>query len=200
MKSLIIVYLFLCIGSIKAQQHSVQTKNQLSFDVGICPTPTIKTSSTLTFKTALHHHIIYSIRLRSFNTYYFYSKSAYLVSPQVEFFLHNNFSKFNFLVGVGFENQVTLNDKSRNINSSSYSKPLITATFMGSFHCLRYQVQDRITITKDGIGMTLLPEIVYRAGDNYSIYIRYELGMCKRDNFPTSVFKQHLFVGVQLMF
>lgn len=201
MKTLIIVVMICFLNTItQAQQHSVQTRNQLCSDFGVSQSPIKQPNTTLTFKTSLHDHFIYSVRLRSFNTYYFISKSAYSVSPQVEYFIHNTLSKYNFLVGVGFENQITLNDNVRNINASSLTKPLITATIMGSIRCLRYQIQDRITFSKEGIGMTLLPEIAYRAGDNYSIYARYEVGMCKLDNFPIHELKQHLFVGLQFMF
>ncbi len=201
MKTLLSVVLFCFINTITyTQQHSVQTKNQLCTDIGINSSPTKEPNTTLTFKTSLHDHFIYSARLRSYNSYYFVSKYAYSFSPQVEYFMHNTFSKYNFLVGVGLEQQITLRDDVRNIQSSNTTKPLITGTIMGSISCLRYQIQDRVTFYKEGIGMTLLPEIAYRSGDNFSIYARYEIGLCKLDNFPIHELKQHFFVGIQAMF
>lgn len=200
MKSLLLVCFLLLIKEINAQQHSVQTRNQLSFDIGISPIPTIRTNSTIIFKTSIHKHLIYSARLRSYNTYYFFSNQAYSFSPQIEYFMHNTFSKYNFLVGIGLEQQITLRDNSNNIGSSTSTHPLITGTIMGSISCLRYQIQDRMTFSKEGIGMIILPEIDYRTGDNLSIYVRYEIGFYKLDNFPIHELKQHFFVGIQAMF
>ncbi len=201
MKTIVLVGILILV-SLKSicQQHSVQTKNQLCFDIGLSKTNKQYPNTTINFKTALHDNFIYSIRIRSYNTFYFYSNSAYDISPQVEYFMHHTLSKYNFLVGFGVEAQYNLKDKFRNTNSNLSIKPMVSATVMGSIRCLRYQIQSRFTLNDHKIGVLLLPEVAYRGGNNYSIFTRYELGVCKLDNFPLNELKQTFFIGVQWMF
>ncbi len=184
-----------------AQMHNIQSKNQICIDLGT--NNLLEPQSSITYKTAIQKHVIYSIQLRSSNTYYLISHQEHTLKPQAEFYYHPTFSKFTFLFGLG--TSLNLQNQERVIQTSNIQKkdliePFISSTIIGSLLCFRYQFPIQLFASDLHSGIRMYPEIAYRYAGNASIYFRTELILDNTTVQNPSNFYQQLYIGIQRMF
>jgi hypothetical protein len=196
---LIVTLTWLCFffTNIFAQKHNIQTRNQICVDIG--NNLHNKPQSSIFFKTSIHRNLIYSIQIKSSNSYYLLSSEFTIFRPQVEFYYHPKFSKLTFLFGIG--NSIEINSKRLNPTTSKNSfEPFLSSTLIGSIHCFRYQLPIQLFASFDHSGIRALPEIAYRTSDRFSIYLRSEFIFDNQSMLLPNSMYQQAHVGFQYLF
>jgi hypothetical protein len=181
-----------------SQMHNTQTRNCINIDLGTDKFKQPQTS--ITFRTAIQNHVIYSLQLKSLNTYYLISKQQHIIKPQAEFYYHPTLSRYTFLFGIGTSINLLNSNSSSQLRKSDLIEPFISSTFIGSFKCFRYQLPVQLFASDIHSGIRFYPEIAYRYNSNSSLYIRSE---CILDNYvieKPSEFYQQVVFGIQKMF
>lgn len=198
MKSLIILLIsWIFIQPAISQMHNLQSRNSLSIDLGTDKQN--QPQSSIAFRTAIQNHVIYSVQLKSLNTYYLISQQEHTLKPQAEFYYHPGLSHYTFLFGIGSSIYLE-NPKYRNTISKNTFEPFISSTIIGSICCLRYQIPVQLFASDKHSGIRFYPEIAYRYKGNSSIYLRGEFIL---DNYavqqPKELYQQ-VHLGIQKMF
>ncbi len=202
MKKYIVIFLFILIRLLSfAQDKNSFADHQLSFDFGsfrnnyLFAITDIKYSSPVLKK----FNIKFSTRLRSYGTLYFYSKSAYDITPLAEYYFTKAIKPFYFSAGVGLDTRIRIVKDERSEATSS-AEPLICFAAHIYYKKLSFYSPLWTRFYSNGVSFSLLPEMHYRFGKSFSIFARYELSYLSVYKQSSHEWRQDNFIGTQILF
>ena len=183
------------------QNKSALLNQQLSIDFGsfrnryAYPITDLKYSAPL----LMHGKVRYSARLRSYGTLFFFSKSAYDVTPIVEYYFSKNRTPIYFSAGIGLDARIRLVHDERS-DAKSSAEPLLTFTMHGNYKKLTFNAPFWSRFYSNGISFSLLPEASYKLHNTYSLFFRYEITYLTSYQQATHEWQRDCFIGAHLYF
>ena len=200
MRIYFIIVLFLSIVHPSFAQEKNEFSNQeISVDFGSYRTRYAYPITDLFYSSKIieKYHLKFSARLRSYGTLYFYSTSAYDLTPLVEYYFTKKLKPFYFSVGVGLDTRIRLVHDLRSDATNSV-EPIISFAFHGNYKKISFQLPLWTRFYSNGISYTILPEVNYRLGKNTSIFLRDELSSLNIYNPSSQEWVNDAFIGVKL--
>jgi hypothetical protein len=159
------------------------------------PVTNIKYSTPLLKKAPLR----FSARLRSYGTLFFYSNSAYDLTPIAEYYFAGESKNISFSAGIGLDARIRLVHDARSDASSSV-EPLISMAGHGSFKKISCDLPLWTRFYSNGISFSVLPVISWQMNDRLSLFIRYELSYLSIYNASTHEWRRDNFIGIRIGF
>jgi hypothetical protein len=199
-KYLAIISFLICQSSFGQEKNSF-INHQLSVDFGsfrnryLYPITNIQYSSPVLQKVNLK----FSVRLRSYGTLYFYSKSAYDFTPLAEYYFIKTTKPIYFSAGIGLDTRIRIINDDRSETASS-AEPIIRMTLHGNYKKFSFNTPLWTRFYSNGISFSLLPEASYQIGKCFSIFLRYELSYFSVYNLSTHEWRQDSFIGTHILF
>ena len=194
--------LFLLISTtLFGQEEGVFSYHQLSIDFGsirnsyFYPITNIKYNSPILKKA----NFSFSARLRSYGSLFFYSKSAYDITPYTEYFFNTSKRPIYFSVGLGLDARLRFVNDSRSEAKSSI-EPMISLTAYGKFKRFSFNVPLWTRFYSNGISLTILPEASYQLNKRFSLFLRNELSYLTLFNIANHEWRQDFFIGTNFFF
>ncbi|MCF6366264.1 MAG: hypothetical protein L3J35_08690 [Bacteroidales bacterium] len=202
MKKLIFTFLFCFILlPMFGQEGNVLQKHQLDFDFGsyrnryLYAVTDLKYISPLSRKANLN----YSVRIRSYGTLFFYSKSAYDFTPFINYYFTNPIKPIYFSIGLGVDTRIRLVNDIRS-EATTGAEPIISTTIHGDIKNASFNLSLWTRFYSNGSSFNLLPEFSYKIGSKISLFIRYELNYLKVYGISAHKWKQDSFFGMKILF
>ncbi len=181
---------------IHSQEQNSLKKNSVSVDFGslrnryIYPKTDINFTSSLIKSSAIR----VSARLRSYGTLYFFSKTAYDVTPLVEYYFSKTEKPIYFSAGVGLDARIRLINDSRSTATSSL-EPLVSLALHGNYKKVSYSLPLWTRWYINGISYTILPQINWRLNEKNALFVRYELNYLRISKNVSNEWSQDVFFG-----
>ena len=195
----VITFLHLSISF--AQDKDNLSKHELSVDLGSFRNRYLYPITDLKYGSPLLNNINlkFSVRLRSYGTLYFFSKSAYDLTPLAEYYFSKTIKPIYFSAGIGLDTRIRLvNDKRSKATSSA--EPFISLAIHCNYKKLSISTSLWTRFYSNGISITLLPEASYQIGKHFSIFLRYELSYLTIYKVSTHEWRQDCFIGTHVLF
>ena len=183
------------------QERDIFSNAELTVDFGSVRFPYLYPINNIRYNTPVFKktNIKISTRLRSYGTWFFFSKSAYDFSPVAEYYFAKEKSKFYVSAGLGLDCRLRLTNDERSDVASSV-EPIISVTLHGNHKKLYITNPTWIRMYSNGISICMLPEISYQFGKRLSVFYRYESTYMKLYKFKEHEWQQDMFVGVHFLF
>lgn len=187
--------------SLFGQEKNNFSNHQLAADFGsfrnryLFAITDIKYSSPVLKKVNLK----FSARLRSYGTLYFFSKSAYDITPIAEYYFTKTIKPIYFSAGVGLDTRIRLVNDERSEATTS-AEPLLSLAIHGNYKKLSFNTPLWTRFYANGISFSLLPEAHYQIGKRFSVFIRYELSCLSIYKVSSNEWRQDCFIGTQILF
>ena len=193
--------LFLCFivsNFIHAQEQNSLTKNTISVDFGSLRNRYIYPKTDIIFTSSLIKSSAFrvSARLRSYGTLYFFSKSAYDVTPLVEYYFSKTEKPLYFSAGIGLDTRIRLVNDSRSTATSSV-EPLLSLALHGNYKKVSYSLPLWTRWYSNGMAYTILPQINWNLSEKNALFVRYEMNYLRISKNVSSEWSQDLFLGLK---
>ncbi len=191
----ILISLFLC-NSFYGQEKNDFSNHELMADFGSLRNRYIYPINNLRYSSPLLKNINlrFSARLRSYGTLYFFSQSAYDITPLAEYYFIKTDRALWFSTGIGADTRIRLSKDSRSKAITSI-EPLISITAGGKHKNILFKVPLWTKFYSNGISYSILPEVSVILRENISIFARYELSYLNVYNI-THEWQQDNFIGM----
>ena len=195
MKFKSLVTTLLCIISLSYAQEKQQGKSTISTDFGSYRNRYLYPITNVTYTTSLRNELLFSARIRSYGTLFYFSKTAYDITPILEYKWVDK-SVWKLYAGIGADLRLRL-EKDRRGTQVTSMEPLVAISpyFYRSKWILKTPLWTRFYT--NGIGFTLLPEIKYQFHVKWSMYGRYELSYFSNYQQDNYQFQRDCFIGIQ---
>jgi hypothetical protein len=190
-----LVMMLLCIISLSYAQEKQQVKSTISTDFGSYRNRYLYPITNVTYTNSLRKELLFSARIRSYGTLFYFSKTAYDLTPIIEHSLINN-SNWKLYAGLGADLRLRL-EKDRRGTQATSMEPLLSISPYFYRSKLIFKTPLWTRFYTNGIGFTLIPEIKYQFHSQWSVYGRYELSYFtnyQQDNYQ---FQRDCFIGIQ---
>ena len=192
---------FLCFivsNFIHAQEQNSLTKNTISVDFGSLRNRYIYPKTDIIFTSSLIKSSAFrvSARLRSYGTLYFFSKSAYDITPLVEFYFSKTEKPICFSAGIGLDARIRLINDSRSTATSSV-EPLLSLALNGNYKKVSYSLPLWTRWYSNGMAYTILPQINWNLSEKNALFIRYEMNFLRISKNVSNEWNQDVFVGLK---
>jgi hypothetical protein len=191
--------LFVLIVSFSAfSQTNSLNKHSLSLDFGSVRNRYVYPMNSLTYQSPVFtkYRIDFSVRLRSYGTWYLFSKSAYDLTPIAKIYLKDEKSTFNYFVGLGVDARIRLvNDERADVSSTA--EPILALGMTGNFKKVSFSLPQWTRFYSNGISFSLLPEGSFHFSEKISAFARYELSYLSVYKNQTHEWRQDCFIGVK---
>jgi hypothetical protein len=184
-----------------SQENENFTKHQLSVDFGsfrnryLYPITNIRYTSPIFEKFNLR----ISARFRSYGTLFFFSKSAYDLSPVADYFFTDRSKTFNFSAGLGLDARLRFIHDERS-DAASSAEPFVSF----AAYCSRKKFSVNMPLWtrfySNGISFTILPEVAFAVSKKCSLLFRYELGLLSVYKLSTQEWRRDCFLGAVYSF
>jgi hypothetical protein len=193
-----LVILLLCIFSLGYTQEMKQLKSTISTDIGSYRNRYIYPITNVIYTTSYRNDLLFSARIRSYGTLFYFSKTAYDLTPILEYKWIDK-AAWRLYAGIGVDLRLRLDNDSRGTQASSL-EPLVS--IFPYFSKTKWMIKSPLwtRFYTNGIGVTLLPEIHYFFNQKWGVYGRYELSYFQQYNTTNNQFHQDCFVGIQKNF
>ena len=190
---------FILIASFSAySQTNSLNKHSLSLDFGSIRNRYVYPMNSLTYHSPVFtkYRIDLSLRLRSYGTWYIFSKSAYDFTPIAKLYLKEEKNTLNFFVGLGLDARLRLlNDERANVSSSV--EPILALGMTGNFEKVSFSLPQWTRFYSNGISFSVLPEGSFHISEKFSAFARYELSYLSVYKNLTHEWRQDCFIGVK---
>lgn len=191
--------LFVLIVSFSANsQTNSLNKHSLSLDFGSIRNRYVYPMNSLTYQSPVFtkFRINFSLRLRSYGTWYLFSKSAYDFTPIAKIYLKDEKSKLNYFAGLGVDSRIRLvNDERADVSSSA--EPIVALGMTGNFKKVSFSLPQWTRFYSNGISFSVLPEGSFHFSEKFSAFARYELSYLSVYKNLTREWRQDCFIGVK---
>ena len=194
-----VLFLCLLVGNfIHAQEQNSLKKNTISVDFGSLRNRYIYPKTDINFTTALIKSSAFrlSVRLRSYGTLYFFSKSAYDVTPLVEYYFSKTEKRIYFSTGIGLDARIRLINDSRSTATSS-AEPLLSLALHGNYKKVSYSLPLWTRWYSNGMAYTILPQINWNLSEKNALFVRYEMNFLRISKNVSKEWNQDLFLGLK---
>jgi hypothetical protein len=199
-KYLIILLLLIICPLSYGQEKNIFSNHQLSVDLGsyrnryLYPITDLEYGSPVIRKI----NVRLSLRLRSYSTLYFFSKSAYDITPLAEYYFTKAVKPIYFSAGIGLDARIRLVHDNRSAAGSS-AEPLVSLTFHGNYKRFFFDMPLWTRFYSNGISFALLPEASVQISKRFSILIRYELSFLDIYRASVHEWRQDCFTGTSIL-
>jgi hypothetical protein len=199
-KYFIILFIIITCQISYGQDKSIFSSHQLSVDFGsyrnryLYPITDISYSSPLLNKVNLK----FSARLRSYGTLYFFSKSAYDITPLAEYYFTKTLRPVYFSAGIGLDARLRLTHDERSDVTSSI-EPFVSLAIHGNYKFLSIHAPLWTRFYSNGISLQLLPEADFKVSKRFSLFFRYEISYLTLYKTPTHEWRQDCFLGLNAL-
>jgi hypothetical protein len=154
---------------------SQNDKHQFSIDAGSYRNRYLYPITNISYQSpTLFDHFDLSVRLRSYGTFYFYTKDSYDVSPIAYYTVYKN-EEHQLIAKAGLGADLRLrfvNDERSSATTSC--EPIVALNLSKKWSKLKLQITNWNRFYQNGISFNLMPEIQYDLGKRFFIYGRYE--------------------------
>jgi hypothetical protein len=199
-KLLLFVLLCLPAATISAQE-TVFEQHTLSLDFGTLRNRYIYPTTNLQYTTPLLQKfpLRFSARLRSYGTWFVFTRSAYDVTPLAEYVLRRDAQRFCFGAGIGLDARLRFVNDERSEAASS-AEPLISIAAYGNFNRFSFKLPLWTRFYTNGISFTVLPEVAWKAGKRTTVFFRWEESFLRIYNIEAQEWRNDCFIGAQYAF
>ncbi len=191
--------LFVLIVSFSAYSQTISmNKHSVSLDFGSVRNRYVYPMNSLTYQSPVFtkYRIDFSVRLRSYGTWYLFSKSAYDFNPIAKLYLKDEKSILNYFVGLGVDARIRLvNDERADVSSST--EPIVALGMIGNFKKVSFSLPQWTRFYSNGISFSVLPEGSFHFSEKFSAFARYELSYLSVYKNQTHEWRQDCFIGVK---
>ena len=192
---------FLCFivsNFIHAQEQNSLSKNTISVDFGSLRNRYIYPKTDIIFTSSLIKSSAFrvSARLRSYGTLYFFSKSAYDVTPLVEYYFSKTEKPLYFSAGIGLDTRIRLVNDSRSTATSSV-EPLLSLALHGNYKKVSYSLPFWTRWYSNGMAYNILPQINWNLSEKNALFVRYEMNFLRISKNVSNEWNQDVFVGLK---
>jgi hypothetical protein len=200
-KLLFLVLLNFIAADIAAQETNAFEQQTLSFDLGtlrnryIYPTTNLNYTSPLLQKFPVR----FSLRLRSYGTWLIFSRSAYDATPLAEYIFSRNAQRLNFGAGIGLDARLRFVNDERS-DAASSAEPLISLAAYGNFNRFSFKLPLWTRFYSNGIALTVLPELAWKAGKRTAVFFRWEESLLRIYNNRSQEWRNDCFLGAAYSF
>ena len=189
---------FLVSNFIHAQEQNSLSKNTISVDFGSLRNRYIYPKTDIIFTSSLIKSSAFrvSARLRSYGTLYFFSKSAYDVTPLVEYYFSKTEKPLYFSAGIGLDTRIRLVNDSRSTATSS-AEPLVSIAIHGNYKKVSYSLPLWTRWYTNGMSYAILPQINWELNEKNVLFVRYEMNFLRISKNVSNEWNQDVFVGLK---
>ena len=189
---------FLVSNFIHAQEQNSLKKNSISVDFGSLRNRYIYPKTDIIFSSSLIKTSAFrvSARLRSYGTLYFFSKTAYDVTPLVEYYSSKTEKPIYFSAGVGLDARSRLVHDNRSPATSSV-EPLLSLALHGNYKKVSYSLPLWTRWYTNGMSFAILPQINWKLNEKNALFVRYEMNYLRISNNVSNEWSQDVFLGIK---
>ena len=180
------------------QVSNIEERYSISIDFGSYRNRYLYPITNLSYNSPTLHNFKFSTRLRSYGTLYVFTKSAYDVSPILEYRILPN-EKLKFYAGIGLDVQLRLVNDTRS-SATSAIIPIVSLNLSSNYKRSSFKLSNWNRFYTNGYSISFLPTIQYRISSKLDCYFRYEINYLNTYNHSTHECLQDLFIGTQFSF
>jgi hypothetical protein len=202
MKYLISISLLLCVcATSHAQWSQDAARPSLSLDMGSLRNRYLYPITNVRFTSAAigGSRFRIGVRLRSYGTLFVFSRSAYDVTPTIEYMLHAAGNGFYLTAGAGLDARLRLVKDERSKATSS-AEPLLSVSAFGRVKRFRLALPFWMRFYSNGMSYTVLPECSFAWSDRWSVFARYEVGLLHIQHTDIHEWRRDAFIGISVRF
>lgn len=179
-------------------QEKKQLKSTISTDVGSYRNRYLYPITNVIYTSSFKNDFLFYTRIRSYGTLFYYSKTAYDLTPILEYKWMDKCT-WKLYAGIGVDLRLRLDKDIRGDQKSSL-EPIVSICpyFYKSKWIIKSPLWTRFYT--NGIGVTLLPEIHYFFNQKWGVYGRYEFSYFQQYTLTNNQLQQDCFVGIQKNF
>lgn len=180
-----------------AQDNDALSKHHLSLDFGSFRNRYAFAINDVEYSTPslTSYHVRFTTRLRSYGTWFLYSKIAYDITPIAEVVFSENTRPVYFTAGIGADIRLRILNDSRSEAMSS-AEPLISVAANGALGKFNYRIPFWTRFYSNGISFALLPQPAWQFNEHWSVFLRYEITYLATYSGSTHEWRRDGFVGV----
>ena len=199
-KILIILILFFSCHLVFSQEMNKLSNPELSVDFGSLRNRYLYPINDLNFSSALlkNSNFKYSVRLRSYGTLYFLSKSAYDITPIAEYYPTKTYKPIYFSICAGVDARLRLVHDQRSDATSSV-EPIISFALHSKIKNLSLSMPLWTRFYSNGISFEVLPELSYKLNKRISLFARYELTYMAIYGASSQELRRDCFIGIKVL-
>ncbi len=201
-KKLFICFLFIhFLFQIKAQENYVFDKNQISVDFGSLRNRYLYPITNISYNSPVlkKFNVKFNGRLRSYGSLFFFSKSAYDLTPTVEYIFLRNTKHIHLSLGAGLDARLRFVNDIRS-NAKSSAEPIITSVLYGIHNKFSYSIPIWSRFYSNGISFSSLPELKFKFSNRFLLLARYEISLLKIYKTKTHEWRRDCFIGASFLF
>ncbi len=179
-----------------AQESESLTQHKITFDFGSFRNRYAYAMNNVQYISPIFtaKHIRVSARLRSYGTWFVFSKIAYDLTPIAEIVFSETTRPLYFSAGIGADIRLRiLNDERSEAVSSA--EPLLSISANGQLGKFDYQVPLWTRFYSNGISFALLPEARWNFKQKWNAFLRYELSYLSIYGGESHEWRRDCFVG-----
>ncbi len=202
MKQIVLVlFVIISVGKIAAQETNSFATHRISADFGSYRNRYLYAITDLRYHSPLakKQPVAVSARLRSYGTLFFFSKSAYDITPQVSYFFTREPGPFFLSAGAGLDARIRLSNDERS-DAVSSAEPLVFVTAHSAWKKLRADVPLWTRFYSNGISFSLQPEVAWQFSPRIAAFARYEWSYLRVYKNSASEWRRDCFVGAAFAF
>lgn len=198
MKKLLLILFALISSFAQGQDNNALSQHHVSLDFGSFRNRYAFAINNLEYASPIFTpvHLRGSIRLRSYGTWFLFSKIAYDVTPIAEVVFASNTQPIYFSAGLGADIRLRiLNDERSEAVSSA--EPLVSFAANGTIGKFNYKLPIWTRFYSNGISATALPQISWQFNSRWAMLLRYEITLLQVYGGVTHEWRQDDFIGVK---
>lgn len=186
---------------VHAQEAHVLNTHRIAVDFGSYRNRYMYAMTDVRYQSPLAAKVplAFSARLRSYGTFFFYSKSAYDITPQLAWYFTREPKPFYLSAGAGIDARLRLSNDVRS-DAVSSAEPLVFVTAHSAWKKLRAEVPLWTRFYSNGISFSLQPEVGWQFGAHIAAFARYEFSYLQVYKMNTSEWRRDCFVGAAFAF
>ena len=180
------------------QVSTIEDRHSIALDFGSYRNRYLYPITNLSYNTPTLHNFKISARLRSYGTLYVFTKSAYDISPILEYRILTN-EKLKLYAGIGLDAQIRFVNDTRS-SATSALIPIVSMNLSGKYNRSSFKISSWNRFYSNGYSISFLPTIQYSISSKFDCFARYEINFLNTYNHSTHEWLQDLFIGTQFSF
>ncbi len=179
-----------------SQESSAFSQHELSVDFGSLRNRYIFPMTDIRYKTPVLSKIPlqFSVRMRSYGTLFFVTKTAYDFTSIAEYVFKKKSSAYYFTAGLGLDARLRFVNDSRSTATTSI-EPIVVLSANGNFEKWNFSAPLWTRLYSNGIAFTILPEASYNFNEKIGVFARYEWSLLSLYGAKSHEWRRDLFVG-----
>lgn len=138
-------------------------------------------------------------RLRSYGTWFFYSKNSYDLTLLAEYYFGNSQQSLSFSAGLGLDARLRFINDVRSQATNSV-EPLVSLSLHATYGKFSFNIPYWMRFYINGTSFAILPEISYHMGKRVSVFFRSEVSYLTIYRAATHEWRYDNFIGTHIQF